>query len=729
MAPFPPRVLGPLSECSSQVHLLGQVTESTVSIFADGMLVAKGEATSPDQWFKLTTGVQLKSGAKVTAVQEVQGEGSIPSPDPQIVQTRPPHLGYPIYDPRQHLWVGCRCLLLVGMVPGAKVTVQSPGGTFTAQADDGTAIVDRKPLAKNEVMKAHQTACDIDGPINQSVLPEPFIAGFYSTHLKEPLSACQSQITVEQAAEGGYVTIQRESETLNGCFPISEGLVNLDLPLRQNEVVSLQVQFPGDNTYGDAGQFRVGPEPPEPVLQGRLCAGTTIVLVRGLVRGQQFSLLQDGASLGYCEAPGDTYQVPVPPLKAGAHLRLEYSFCGNSHTTQREWIVGPAPISISAPVMAQPLVECAASVYVTDLEPGAHVQLFSKQLGAPIGEVFAISKSHTISVAPALIVGDQITAVQTGCGHTSHSRPVEVQGLGNLPAPTIQPLPTDGARTVSVRDVVPGARVDLYVNDLFAGSAVATSGSVVVPIVENHPALLLNQKVYVRQQVCTTSKTGQVVTVQPTPPTIESFAAIPTQVDQGQTTTLIWRTRNADRAQVYDDENHLVITGQPDDNKVVTPQKMTTIYTLHAYHATAESVSHPVTVTVNTTPTPPSPATTTAPINLFQINPLEGNTIYSATFPSLATFTGHLTQISIPSPDPGIAFISFPKATHSTDECNDPNAVVTLRPGESTTASTLAEIFGTASPPLPLTIFACAALSPGQPVPSSVAIIITYTTP
>lgn len=145
MAPFPPRVLGPLSECSSQIRLLGQVIGSTVTIFADGMLVATGEATAPDQWFKLKGGVQLKPGAKISAVQQVRGESSAPSPEPQIVQARPHQLVYPIYDPRQHLWVGCQCLSLIGMVPGAKVTIQSMGAIYTAQADDGTGH--RRPEA------------------------------------------------------------------------------------------------------------------------------------------------------------------------------------------------------------------------------------------------------------------------------------------------------------------------------------------------------------------------------------------------------------------------------------------------------------------------------------------------------------------------------------------------------------------------------------------------------
>src|SRR5437764_8341510 len=272
MAPFPPRVLGPLSECSSQVHLFGQVTGGMVTIFADGMLVATGEATAPDQWFKLNNGVQLKPGAKITAVQEDQGESSTPSPESQIVQARPHQLGYPIYDPRQHLWMGCQCLSLIGMVPGAKVTIQSLDAIYTAQADDGTAIVDRKPLAAHEVMHAHQTACGIDGPTNQSVAPESLPTGLYSTRLKQPLQACQTQITVEQAAEGGYVTITRQSETLSGCFPLSEGLVNLDSPLQESEALRLQVQLPGSSSFGDAGRYTVGPQPPEPYIAGPLCA-------------------------------------------------------------------------------------------------------------------------------------------------------------------------------------------------------------------------------------------------------------------------------------------------------------------------------------------------------------------------------------------------------------------------------------------------------------------------
>ncbi len=610
MAPFPPRVLGPLSECSSQIRLLGQVTSSTVTIFADGAPVATGEATAPDQWFKLNNGMQLKPGAKITAMQLFQGESSEPSPEPQIVQARPAPLGYPIYDPRQHLWVGCECLSLIGMVPGAKVTIQSLGAIYTAQADDGTAIIDRKPLSAHEVMHAHQTACGIDGPSNQSVAPESLPAGLYSASLKS-LQACQTQITIEQFAEGGSVTITRQSETYSGCIPFSESLVNLDIPLQEHEEIGLQVRVPGSSSFDNPVQYTVGPQPPAPYIEGPLCAGSTTVLLKGLIRGQRVTLLEDGNPLGYFEAPADSYAVQVPALTANVHLSIEYEFCGPSQTTKRDWVVQSAPTFIPTPILQRPLVECTTRIRVSDLEPGARVQLYSKLLGAPIGEMFAVAKAHDIAVAPALIAGDQITARQTGCGHSSTSRAGEVQSLSGLALPTFLTPPTDGGRDVVVKDVLPGARVDLYVNDLFAGSAVADATSVVVPILVGHPPFLLNQKVYVQQQVCTTSNKSNYVVVQPQLPTIQSFAAVPSEITQGESSTLVWRTINDDWVNVTDDRYNLIVQrGSTDGQTTVHPTQSTT-YTLFAHSRNAGSgvgrSSQPVTVTVDTVPPPPPP--------------------------------------------------------------------------------------------------------------------------
>jgi len=728
MALFPPQVIVPLSECSSQIHLQGQLTHSVVIVLADGVEIAGGEATGPDQWFQLRPGARLAPGAKITAVQDLGGERSAPSPDPVIVQARPRQPGPAIFDPRQHLWVGAQCIRLIGMVPGATVTVESLEGIYTAQADDGTAVVGRKPLAPEEIMKAHQTACGTDGPPNLSVKPEQLPPGLYSTRLSLPLSACQTQVTVEQAAEGGIVFIERQSETLSACFPISNEFLDLDIPLQEHEDLHLQVEVPGATGPGDAGHYQVGPQPPEPAIVGHLCAGATRILIRGLTRRQQVSLLQDGNNLGTFESPGSSYAVPVPPLTPGAHFRIQYEFCGMTNITKQEWVVEAAPASITVPVIpAGSLTECSTSVLVTRVEAGAYLQIFSEQLGGQIGDGFAMASSAVISVAPALSTDDKLIARQSACGHVNHSGPTGVLALGDLPLPIIQPPPIEGARSVTVTQVVPGAAVDLYVNG-FAGSAVAESTSVVVPILAGHPELILNQKVNAQQRLCTVTSVGPTVDVQPMPPNIVLFQAMPQEIEPGQSSTLAWQTFGADTVKVVDESGHLVVTGQPNsDQKPVRPSQTTT-YTLLAEHAGAETRSHPVTVTVHITPPPPHTQTATQTIELFQQPIFEGSIPYISTFPPIGFITGNLQKISIPSPEPGITSVSFVKLNHSTLECgSNPDAVITLTPGQSTTPTMLTQLFGAASPAFPVHFTACIAIPLGQPVPTNVAITITYT--
>ena len=54
MALLPPRVIGPLSECSGNVRVQGQLTGSTVTIFADGVAVGSGVASWSDHTFPIS---------------------------------------------------------------------------------------------------------------------------------------------------------------------------------------------------------------------------------------------------------------------------------------------------------------------------------------------------------------------------------------------------------------------------------------------------------------------------------------------------------------------------------------------------------------------------------------------------------------------------------------------------------------------------------------------------
>ena len=91
MALLPPRVIGPLSECSGSVRVQGQLTGSMVTIFADGAIVGTGTASWPDQTFPLSA--PIAAGQQVTATQTVGMDTSPASLEAVGVQAKPPVIG------------------------------------------------------------------------------------------------------------------------------------------------------------------------------------------------------------------------------------------------------------------------------------------------------------------------------------------------------------------------------------------------------------------------------------------------------------------------------------------------------------------------------------------------------------------------------------------------------------------------------------------------------------
>src|ERR1700680_2954831 len=147
-----PKVVGPLSECSSNVRVKGQLTGATVDILANGASVGGGLATWSDQVFPLNVGVTLAQGAQVTATQSLGGTTSPPSPIPIAVMKRPGAGMVGNVGCKTHIYQCGQCLWLDGMVPGAKVEVKVGGVLRGAgQADDGPARISlSQPTALNE---------------------------------------------------------------------------------------------------------------------------------------------------------------------------------------------------------------------------------------------------------------------------------------------------------------------------------------------------------------------------------------------------------------------------------------------------------------------------------------------------------------------------------------------------------------------------------------------------
>ncbi len=480
MALLPPRVVGPLSECSGSVRVQGQLTGSTVTVFANGTVVASGAATWPDQTFPLTG--SLAAGQMVTATQTVGLDTSIASPEAVKVQAKPPVIG-PVGF-LSHLNQCGECVWLEGLVPGAKVELRDGATVLGAgESYDGNARFHlATPLTAGMDIKAQQVACGMAGVITDGppvdilveklrTLPTPVV--------QTPLRECERRVTVSNIVHGAQVTLMRSAgPNLQACFDLDSLWMGVNPPLALGETVSALQELRGQCKLKSANATPVVVEDNTPVPVANvvppLCAGNTTVVLSGLVMGARVKILVDGADLGGAESPVDgTYDFLVPPLVGGTAITAIQELCGEWSTSGSDVLVDKAPVSLPKPKVHEPLFECGAAVRVSNLHVGARVYVYSSMLGAPIGERTANADEVDVPVAPLLIEGDKIFAVQRGCGLvSSKSKSVPVGKIERVPAPkVVEPLYSCES-VVRVQDVVPGARVDVYVNGVFRGSTV-----------------------------------------------------------------------------------------------------------------------------------------------------------------------------------------------------------------------------------------------------------------
>lgn len=507
MALLPPRVIGPLSECSGSVRVQGQLTGSTVTIFADGLSVGSGLANWPDQTFVLS--MPLGPGQQVTATQTLGLDTSVASPESVQVQAKPPVVGGVGF--RSHLNQCGECVWLEGLVPGAKVELRD-GGTVLGSGEsyDGNARFHLPtPLAAGMAINAQQIACGMPGsttdgpPVDVLVerlrtLPTPVV--------EVPLRECERRVTISNIVHGALVTLMRSAgPNLQACFDLDSLWMGVNPPLVLGETISARQELRGRCKIksADATPVTVQDNTPVPVANvvPPLCEGNTTVVLNGLVMGARVQILADGVVLGQAEAPVDgTYDFLVPPLVGGTTITAQQELCGEWSSPGAGVLVDKAPSKLPTPKVHEPLYECGAAVRVSNVHIGARVYVYSSMLGAPIGELTADAAQVDVPVAPLLIKGDKIYAVQRGCGLVSSKSNVAVVGvIERLPAPkVVDPLFSCEAR-VRLANVVPGARVDVYVNGIFAGSGVGGGTDLSVGV---SAPLKVGDSVTAQQRLC-----------------------------------------------------------------------------------------------------------------------------------------------------------------------------------------------------------------------------------
>ncbi len=152
------------------------------------------------------------------------------------------------------------------------------------------------------------------------------------------------------------------------------------------------------------------------------------------------------------------------------------------------------------------------------------------------------------------------------------------------------------------------------------------------------------------------------------------------------------------------------------------------IYTINVTAVGEFGTSAPATINDVVVPYTPPP-TQTVTVTMKEQQVIEGPIPYLGKYPLLSDSSlGYLEQITIPSSIEVLA-LNFIKPGHSSAEGYDPDAVVTVTQGTSTTPEQMAAIFGKAEPVYslaqPISFLACLVLASAGPNISSVNITIT----
>jgi hypothetical protein len=395
---------------------------------------------------------------------------------------------------RSHLNQCGTCVWLEGLVPGAKVELRDGAAVLGGgESYDGHARLHLStPLAPGMDIKAQQDACGTagtvtDGPAVDIVMEK--LRALPTPVVSTPLRECERRVTISNIVHGAHVELLRSAgPNLHACFDLDSLWMGVNPPLALGETISARQELhaPCNVKSADATPVIVQDNTPVPVANvvPPLCAGNTTVVLSGLIMGARVSILADGVELGVAESPVDgTYDFLVPALVGGTSITARQELCGEWSVAGGGVLVDPAPASLPTPKVHDPLFECGAAVRVGNLHVGARVYVYSTMLGAPIGERTADAVEVDVAVAPLLIENDEIYAVQRGCGLvSSKSDPVRVGKIERLPAPkVVKPLYACTA-AVKVEGVVPGARVDVYIDGVFRGTGVTGGTDVTVGV-------------------------------------------------------------------------------------------------------------------------------------------------------------------------------------------------------------------------------------------------------
>jgi hypothetical protein len=526
---LPPQVLGPVYVSNSSVTVAGALDGAEVTLFQNGKPLKKAVVVAGGSANIAVQADELILGAMLTAAQSYEGISSEVSRFPQQVIALP--------DPPPPLAILSQAhlcmdgLLVGGTIKGATVELLYKGKVISMTGGSGThatlPVQKDEKLSQGEHVSVRQRY-GVNGvgvnspevrslPMHEVYLPEPVKDGYSlpAPIIEGPVFACDTAVTIRGIVPGATL------EFFNGHQIESYGYQGQNLriavpPLEAGTKLHAVQRFvrcgmeslpSAELTVSKATEVRA------PVVHEPVCPNAPRVTLSKLRPGAQVVIIsryeKDAHSSEYrywqATALGETQSFDLPrDLQDGMSgppqaISAYQENCDGIKSTYAAYVAFTKPGAAS--LSLGKLTECQRVVRVGTKQPGVTVQLLSGDDGQPIANPETSYDSYVdIELYRPLRDGEVVVAQANGCGDGHLVKTDrQVESLDDLPAPNVDPVLREWMNFVNVDDCIPGARVHVFVNEVWRGSADAAGSTCPV----NVGPLRFKESVTAIQALCT----------------------------------------------------------------------------------------------------------------------------------------------------------------------------------------------------------------------------------
>lgn len=527
---LPPQVVGPVYVNDFAVTVTGALSGAKVELFQDGQpLGAEPAGPGGSASISVPAGT-LTPNAKLTATQSDGQNTSEPSRFPEFVLPLPPKAPPLAILSQVH---PCMDAVLVGgVVNGALVELFHGPKLLGIQSGYGPEVyIPRQaadPLVDGDVVTVRQTYVAngqtlVSPPVDSVPLQTLALPPADDDHFRlppltidGPLYACRTAVTVRGVLPGATVELFNGTQTETYWYvgqAINIGVPALQDGMKLNAAQRFNACGMFSRPSADAPVSKAAVLP-KPVIHQPVCPGAPRITLSNLEPGAKVVIkvrqtvgpgstafhyweATAGATTQSFDLPSDLQmEWTAPPEEISAYLMN----CQDIPGYDADWVAfeQPGPASVD---LVGPLSECQRRVRVEVGQPGVAVRLdsdLSPQMAAP---VISYGPFVEVTLYRGLFDGETLRAVASACGGGPDVDDKErAEPLGQLDAPTVSDPVREWMTSVHVRHCRPGARVHVYVNEQWRGSADAATGDVWVDV---GPLRADRDTVRARQALCT----------------------------------------------------------------------------------------------------------------------------------------------------------------------------------------------------------------------------------